>query len=158
LRAVGSDHCWAHLTEGRRRALRYLSFGCFADDMARFLAHLARLAIERIAPPPGVDSDGVWICDCDGTPIEIKPAEKSSPSERPTFELAKLASAARACPARDEATRAHPRRLSHVLLFVRDLQRSIGFYRDALGLRLSDQVPGGVAFMHAPHGSDHHVL
>jgi catechol 2,3-dioxygenase-like lactoylglutathione lyase family enzyme len=51
-----------------------------------------------------------------------------------------------------------PRRLSHVLLFSADINRSIDFYRDALGLRLSDRSHDAVAFMHARHGSDHHLV
>ena len=40
-----------------------------------------------------------------------------------------------------------PRRLAHVLLFVTDISRAINFYRDVLGLRLSDRSGDLVAFM-----------
>ena len=36
--------------------------------------------------------------------------------------------------------------------------RSVAFYRDALGLRLSDHSGEIIAFMHGAHGSDHHLL
>ena len=52
----------------------------------------------------------------------------------------------------------HPRRLSHVLLFSSDVLRSVKFYRDALGLRLSDRSGDIIAFMHGAHASDHHML
>ena len=32
------------------------------------------------------------------------------------------------------------------------------FYGEVLGLRLSDRVPGIIAFMHLPGGGDHHVV
>lgn len=158
LHAGARGHRWASLGEGPRRALRHLSFGAFADDLPRFAERLDRLGFERMRPPPGLDGDGLWFRDCDGTPIAIEAAAKSSPSARPGFDLAAPASPERACPLRSAAGRVHPRRLAHVLIFVRDLERSIACYRDALGLRLSDQVPGGVAFLHAVHGSDHHVV
>jgi catechol 2,3-dioxygenase-like lactoylglutathione lyase family enzyme len=43
-------------------------------------------------------------------------------------------------------------------LYTADVGRAIGFYRDVLGLRLSDSSEGNVAFMHGPHGSDHHMV
>lgn len=52
----------------------------------------------------------------------------------------------------------HLRRLSHMLIFTPSINRSIAFYRDALGLRLSDRSGDLVAFMHARHGSDHHLI
>ena len=51
-----------------------------------------------------------------------------------------------------------PRRLSHVLIFTRDIDASIDFYERKLGLRLSDRAADLVAFMHGIHGSDHHLL
>jgi catechol 2,3-dioxygenase-like lactoylglutathione lyase family enzyme len=67
----------------------------------------------------------------------------------------------RACRARAiGATRrpTRPRRLAHLALYTADVGRAIGFYRDVLGLRLSDSSEGNVAFMHGPHGSDHHMV
>jgi catechol 2,3-dioxygenase-like lactoylglutathione lyase family enzyme len=51
-----------------------------------------------------------------------------------------------------------PRRLSHVLIFTKDIDASIKFYEQNLGLRLSDRAADIVAFMHGIHGSDHHLL
>lgn len=51
-----------------------------------------------------------------------------------------------------------PTRLSHVLLFTSDIDRSIAFYRDVLGLALSDRSGTQVAFLHGRHGSDHHLV
>lgn len=153
-----NDHRWATVGEGPRKSLQHLSFGAFADDIERFRQHLDKLHIERMDPPKDVESNGLWFRDCDGTPIEIKAAEKTSPNAQPSFELGSAASEDRASPLRSTVGRVHPRRLSHVLIFVRDVDRSIGFYRDALGLRLSDVVPGFVAFMYGVHGSDHHLI
>src|SRR5262249_60363551 len=63
-----------------------------------------------------------------------------------------------AAPARSAAGRVHPRRLSHVLLFSSNVPRSVKFYSEALGLRLSDHSGELIAFMHGAHASDHHML
>ena len=63
-----------------------------------------------------------------------------------------------AAPGRSGAGRVHPQRLSHVLLFSSDVPRSVRFYGDALGLRLSDRSGDVIAFMHGAHASDHHML
>ncbi len=59
---------------------------------------------------------------------------------------------------RTQSQKVLPRWLSHVLLFTADVGRKIQFCEDVLGLRLSDRSGDLVAFMHTPHGSDHHLL
>jgi catechol 2,3-dioxygenase-like lactoylglutathione lyase family enzyme len=63
-----------------------------------------------------------------------------------------------AAPRRSQAGVTRPRRLSHILLFSPDVLRSVRFYCDALGLRLSDHSGDIVAFLHGAHASDHHML
>src|SRR2546426_636483 len=51
------------------------------------------------------------------------------------------------------------RKLGHVVLNVTDLERSVRFYTDLLGLEISDRypdsmVPGGMVFMRC--NADHH--
>ena len=38
------------------------------------------------------------------------------------------------------------------------MAQAIAFYGDKLGLRLSDRSGDDVAFLHGPHGSDHHMI
>jgi catechol-2,3-dioxygenase len=51
-------------------------------------------------------------------------------------------------------------RLNHAVLFVRDVERSVAFYRDVLGFRPIDQMGGlrGAAFLQAPGSSNDHDL
>jgi len=63
-----------------------------------------------------------------------------------------------AAPNRSTAQPVRPRRLSHVLLFTPDVARQVAFYRETLGLRLSDRSGDIIAFLHGPHASDHHML
>nr|WP_307169251.1 VOC family protein [Duganella sp. HH101] len=51
-----------------------------------------------------------------------------------------------------------PTHLSHLLLFTPDVNAAVDFYCDVLGLRLSDRSGDIIAFVHSPHGSDHHLI
>jgi catechol-2,3-dioxygenase len=48
-------------------------------------------------------------------------------------------------------------RLNHAVLYVRDVQRSVAFYRDALGFRTVMAFPGA-AFLQAPGSTNDHDL
>ncbi len=154
----GHPHRWGVLTEGSRKALQYLSFGIFADDVQRFQAHLQECQIERLDPPPGHESNGFWFRDPDGTLVELKVAEKSSPSAKSPATLDSVPANRRGAPMRGQAMPVQPRRMAHVLLFAREVTRAIAFYTRVLGLRLSDEAGGVIAFLHGVHGSDHHMV
>jgi catechol-2,3-dioxygenase len=52
-------------------------------------------------------------------------------------------------------------RLNHAVLYVRDLERSVAFYRDVLGFRAIPMTPegfGGAAFLQAPASTNDHDL
>lgn len=50
-------------------------------------------------------------------------------------------------------------RLGHVGVHVKDLERAKQFYRDILGLEVTDEDPGlGVVFMSARPAEEHHEL
>jgi catechol 2,3-dioxygenase len=154
----GHGHRWAFVSEGPRKKLHYLSFGVFEDDFLRFRDHLNSLNIERLPPPPGFDSNGLWFRDHSGVPIEIRVAEKSSPNSKSTFAADSVGPAMRGAVGRSKAPVTRPRRLAHLALYTADVSRAIEFYSKVLGLRLSDSSEGNVAFMHGVHGSDHHVV
>ena len=51
--------------------------------------------------------------------------------------------------------------LNHAVLYVRDLERSVAFYRDVLGFRRIDMTPegfSGAAFLQAPGSTNDHDL
>jgi len=49
------------------------------------------------------------------------------------------------------------RRLNHAVLYVRDVERSVAFYRDALDFRVLTQLPGA-AFLRASGSTNDHDL
>ena len=47
-----------------------------------------------------------------------------------------------------------PRKLGHVGIYVKDLEKSKKFYTEVVGLKVSDELPGRAVFMRCGH--DHH--
>lgn len=47
-----------------------------------------------------------------------------------------------------------PKKLGHVGIYVKDLEKSKTFYTDVVGLKVSDELPGRAVFMRCSH--DHH--
>jgi catechol 2,3-dioxygenase-like lactoylglutathione lyase family enzyme len=157
LRAGGNDHAWGLLVEGKRKRLHHLSFGCYPDDLAYLQERAEASGAERVDPPAGFESNGFWLRDPSGLLVEVKVAPKVSQAHKMCGTWSSCAEGVAGAPPRRNAPRVQPRRLSHVLVFTPDIDRSIEFYTRNLGLRLSDRSDM-VAFLHAIHGSDHHIL
>lgn len=158
LYTFGSPHRWINITEGSSKRLGYLSFGVFEEDFGRFRLLLKECNIEFERSPLESDNNSVWFRDNNGILIEVKVADKSSPNDKSTFAATPSSPAGeRGATTRRKIQSIQPRRLAHVVVFVRDVAASINFYTNTLGLKLSDQA-GEVAFMHAIHGSDHHLI
>lgn len=49
-------------------------------------------------------------------------------------------------------------RLNHAVLYVRELDRSVDFYREAFGFEEISRIPGRMAFLRAAGSSNHHDL
>jgi catechol 2,3-dioxygenase-like lactoylglutathione lyase family enzyme len=151
-------HCWAIVRAGSaRKQIQYLSFGAYDDEIDAFRARLHRESVELLESGEHVTNEGLWFRDCDGRLVQIKAAAKSSPDAKSTMLHTSAAPGARGVGTRAEQPPVRPARLAHILLFTTDLQRALRFYRDTLGLRLSDEAEV-VAFMHGAHGSDHHLV
>ncbi|MES2258101.1 MAG: VOC family protein [Pseudomonadota bacterium] len=154
----GNPHRWGRIYPGPEKSLLWLTLGIFADEVAAFEARFAALGIERIAAPPGADPAGIWISAPDGLPLCLLVAPKTSPSASPVRTFTPESGSAGRAPRRSELRKVHPRHLSHILLFTPDVGVGIDFYSRVLGLRLSDRSGDIVAFLHSPHGSDHHLV
>jgi catechol 2,3-dioxygenase len=157
LRTAGDDHVWGVLVEGKRKRLHHLSFGCYAEDLPYLRERAEANGAELADPPMGFASNGFWLRDPAGLLVEVKVAPKSSPAHKTGGSWSSCAEGMAGAPLRQNAPIVRPRRLSHVLVFTTDIDKAINFYAANLGLRLSDRSDL-VAFMHAIHGSDHHIL
>ena len=155
----GHEHCWMSVVaNGQPKALQYVSFGIFAEDENTFQQKIQALGI-ACAPHPLSSGDGLWLRSPDGMPMQLLVADKVSPSGKTPWNPARPpARSDAAAQARSQCPKVFPRWLSHVLLFTPDVARMLRFCDDVLGLRLSDRSGDLVAFMHTPHGSDHHLL
>jgi catechol 2,3-dioxygenase-like lactoylglutathione lyase family enzyme len=156
LRAA-DGHRWARILPAEKKCLAWLSFNCFEGDFDALHAQVrAAGAVVETGPTP--DPAGIWFRDPDGNLVQLKVGPKTSPSAKTTDVLAVSAADERGSHTRSESKTVRPRRLSHVLLFTPDVSRALDFYGNALGLRLSDRSRDIIAFTHAPHGSDHHLV
>lgn len=173
---------WARILPGARKALVYLSFNCHASDLERIRAQLAaagarpadgnafaRQGTDTAAEAGSradasartdarIDTTGIWFFDPDGNLLQVKPGTKTMPDAKSPLDNIHVPADQRGSRCRSQLAQIRPRRLSHVLLFTPDVPRAMGFYQDALGLRLSDRSGDIIAFMHAPHGCDHHLV
>ena len=151
-------HRWARVREGAGKRLLWISLGIHAQDSIRFERRLAEREVARIDPPAGAPADGLWIAGPDGLPIQLRVAEKSSPSQPAPREFPPANANVGRAPGRGRLAPVRPLYLSHVLFFSADVEAATRFYEDVLGLRLSDKSGGVIAFLHTPHGSDHHLI
>ncbi|WP_322062388.1 VOC family protein [Paraburkholderia sp. J63] len=158
LRTPASDHIWVRVREGARKRLAYLSLNCFADDFEPLRAQIVQAGGRAAAPAVGSGTDGFWFEDPDGNLMQLRVGEKTSPGFKVWPQPAARLAGLRGASMRADAPPARPQRLSHVLMFTPDIEHAVAFYEQALGMRLSDGSAGIVAFLHARHGSDHHLI
>ena len=71
----GHPHRWGVVSEGPRKKFTYVSFGAYEDDLPRFRERLEKMRIDRLDPPKGFESNGLWFRDPDGTLVEIRVAD-----------------------------------------------------------------------------------
>ena len=154
----GHAHRWARIFPGATKRLLWLSLGIHAADEARFVQRLVEQGIARVLPPPQADQGGTWIEGPDELALQLRVAQKSSPSEPAPREIPLQSRNQGRSPSRSKAQAVRPLYLSHILLFSADVDQAVRFYEDILGLRLSDKSGSVIAFMHSPHGSDHHLI
>ncbi|MBI1775587.1 MAG: VOC family protein [Proteobacteria bacterium] len=162
LHTHGHPHRWGSVyASGKPKKLEYLAFGVYAEDFEPLRRHLEKKGGTFIHPHKLADTEGYWLSDPDGIALQIVVAEKSSPSKKTDSVGPLKARTSRGTvvgPSRSGAQPVKPVRLTHALLYSTDVPRSVRFYSEMLGLRLSDQSGDGIAFLHGAHSSDHHLL
>ena len=163
LRAL-DGHRWARIFPAARKSLVYLSFNCFAGDLGKIERQVREAGGRFDVDVPTLTggrhhtTEGLWFEDPDGNLIHVNEGVKTTPSRKEPFGRVDVTADCRGSHSRSEARVVRPRRMSHVLLFTPDTPRAVDFYERSIGLRLSDRSLDIVAFMHAVHGSDHHLV
>ncbi len=159
----GHPHCWMSVTaNGKPKQLQYIRFGIYEQDVASFEVVVAKSGLACKPHPMALaqgSEKGIWLKTPDGTVLQLVVAEKVSPTQKsPKATPRGAARPPASAHMRSKQTSVHPRWLSHVLLFSPDVSGMVTFCEDVLGLKLSDRSVDIVAFMHTPHGSDHHLF
>lgn len=156
----GHTHRWARILPraGHVKRLLWISLGIYEKDEPRFRKKFANHQIAYIAAPDGADPSGLWIKGPDGLAVQLRVAEKCSPSQPGPRAFPPPSGHAGRAPRRSLVQQTRPLHLSHVLLFTGDVKAARRFYEGLLGLRMSDSSDPVIAFLHTPHGSDHHLI
>lgn len=151
---TADGHVWAKIFPAASKSLAYLSFNCYEQDYA--------VLRQQIETAGGLFEDrpeaGIWFRDPDGNLLHVKIGEKTMPDQKSEHHNSITPSNSRGATTRDAMAQVRPRRLSHVLLFTPDVLGALHFYQQALGLKLSDKSMDIIAFSHAAHGCDHHLV
>lgn len=158
LRAHGDDHVWGRLSQGPKKRFDRLTFHCFADDLDRLAAHFKAEGVALVPAPAGADPSGLWMRDPDGVHVQVRPGPKTTIDAAAHRQAPLPVDGVRCAPYRSKANPVLPQRLSHMARMTPSVPRQLDFYTRVLGLRLSDRSGDGVAFLHGPHGSDHHLV
>ncbi len=160
LRCKGRAQDQVVLLEAPEKRLHHISFGTSAVELPVIKARLKKAGVALVKPPFEDGSDGIWFADPDGTLINLRVAE-SAPTVAGTPQsfnspghYARFAEVG--CP--PKSLTAVPRKLGHLIKFTTDVNRSIAFYTDILGMKLTDRSGDFVAFLRCGNGGDHHVL
>ncbi|NYE26049.1 FAD-dependent monooxygenase [Pigmentiphaga litoralis] len=154
----GHPQCWATIhANGQPKRLQTVVYGIFEDDVDAFARRIHDRGL-ACPPHPLGDPGGLWLRDPDGLPVQLVVARKSSPGSKSVPTPQVLDADGRGAHNRSGGPVVRPRRLSHVLRFSPDVPRMTRFSEDVLGLRLSDSAADVIAFIHTPHGSDHHLV
>ncbi|MBU0791950.1 MAG: VOC family protein [Gammaproteobacteria bacterium] len=159
LHTEGHPHCWASVfASGASKRLEYVSFGIYSEDEEPLRKRIAEKGLQ-CDPHPLAAPGGIWLLNPDGTPWQLVVAPKVSPNSKTVAtQRQPVPAGTGAAPSRSRAPQVRPRALSHALFFTPDVRRMSQFCIDVLGLRLSDESAGIIAFLHGAHGSDHHLV
>jgi len=149
------------LMEGPRKKLSYVSLGTNAEGMTVLKVRLNRASVATVDSPFG-DVDGLWFQDPHGDWVNVQVAEPAPSAAAACVEINAPGRyrriGTRACDTSSLGKRARPRRLGHLIKFTPDVNRSVDFYTQVLGMKVSDRARDVLAFLRGSAGGDHHIL
>jgi len=154
----GHPHRWARVYQAERKRLQWLTWGVYEKDWDAFVKRLEKRGLILANGPEQAQGKQVWFSGPDGIPQSIVVSTKCTPDEKSPRIFPPENSPCGRAPRRSQIRQVRPQRLSHILTFTADVDRTVEFYIDVLGLKLSDRSGAIIAFLHGAHGSDHHLI
>lgn len=150
------------LMQGPKKRLSYVSLGTNAGGMAELVTRLEKAAVPIAAPPFQVEFGGIWFRDPVGDWVNVQEAEPPTVVSTPSAEINSPGRyrriGTRACGLEALQKRARPLRMGHLIKFSPDVSKSVAFYTEILGMKVSDQAQDILAFLRGSAGGDHHIL
>jgi catechol 2,3-dioxygenase-like lactoylglutathione lyase family enzyme len=155
---TGAGSGEVQLYEGPRKRLHHVAFAAPGEAFEQVRAALRAAGVPEIDPPLDAPQVGVWFPDPDGNLINVRNESKPLIAAETGVLYNHPGTPTRPAGSRNvpEFERAAPRRLGHVLFFTPDPDRASRFYTEVLGFKVSDRVPGVLAFLRCT--TDHHNL
>lgn len=147
------------LTEGPTKRLHHVAFAVDPGSLGKWQTHLEGQGIAIADGPTELPAGGLWFRDMDENLVQLRDQELAKWREFPREQFNLGDQVTRVDDARwlRADAPARPRRMGHMLIFVRDLAAAETFYSGALGLRCSDRAVGKATFMNCGPG-DHHIF
>ena len=161
MRCHGRDQDQVVLVEGAKKRMHHICFGARAEAIAALAKRLEQDGHKLVDAPRDTPAPGIWFHDPDGLLVNVQDAAPAPWLPAAEWKINNPGhlnrSGAVGHPSRDIPIR--PRRLGHTLRFTPNLDRVVDFYTRIVGMKLSDRVPGIIAFLrNGEGGCDHHVL
>jgi catechol 2,3-dioxygenase len=151
-----------------KKRLHHVAMGTDAQGLEAIKANLKTAGIALLPASEGFGDDAavredIWFRNSHGLLFNIQVCEREAEvAPEDQFLINSPGHYNRinagAMPPKSQLDDVAPRKLGHSLLFTPNLQESIDFLIDVLGMRLSDRSQDVVAFLHCQGGSDHHVI
>ncbi len=159
IRCDERDQDQAVLVEGPSKRLHHVAFGVEPGSLATWQQHLETQGVVLVDGPREIPAGGLWFQDEDANLVQLRdqPLAAWRPYARDDFNFGDVITRTDDARWQHSGVAARPRRLGHMLIFVRDLIATELFYTRTLGLRPSDRIPGKATFMNCGPG-DHHVF
>lgn len=151
-----------HLIEGAKKRLSYTALGTDEAGMTGLKRNLDRAGVRIVDAPFDVSFGGIWFCDPHGDWINVqveepKPSLVAIPPEvNVPGRYRRIGT--RACGLESLQKKVVPRRLGHLIKFTPDVDRSVDFYTNVLGMKVSDRAHDILAFLRGAAGGDHHIV
>ena len=162
LRCEGQERDSIILLGGRpKKRLHHISLR--ADDLDGTAQRVGGHGGAVVAAPAEFTDNGLWITDPNGMLIHL--SEQAADPELAQAQPFEINGPGRVLRKRRSAilprsgyTAAKPLRLGHILVFSPDVDKSVAFVTEALGMGLADRAQDVIAFTCARKDSDHHVV